>query len=78
MEGIDRGDERGFAGGPPSGESCGDKARKACEEEARWIDDNFLHGEQDIVGGDGGGDGVEKSAGDLEAEEDSERGANKS
>ena len=28
--------------------------------------------------GDGGGDGVQKSASDLEAEEDSERGADES
>ena len=75
MESIDRGDEGGFAGGPPGGESCGDKSRKTCEEEACWINNNFLHGEQDIVGGDGGGDGVKKSASDLKAEENSKRGA---
>jgi len=71
LEGIHGGDERGFAGGPPSGEACGEKSSKACEEEAPRIDCDIGHAEKNVVGSDGGGDGLKKSAGDLEAEKNS-------
>jgi hypothetical protein len=71
LKGIHRGDERGFAGGPPSGEACGEKSSKACEEEAPRIDCDIGHAEENVVGSDGGGDGVEKSTGDLKAEKNS-------
>ena len=71
MKGIHGGDERGFAGGPPSCEACGEKSSKACEEEAPRIDCDIGHAEENVVGSDGGGDGVEKSTGDLKAEKNS-------
>ena len=71
MEGINGGDKRSFAGGPPSGEACGEKSSKACEEETPRIECDIGHAEENVVGSDGGGDGMEKSTGDLEAEKNS-------
>jgi len=57
-----------LAGGPPSGKGCGEKASQAGSEETPWVHHNFLHGEKNVVGGDRGGDRLEKSAGDLKAD----------
>ena len=72
MKGIDRRDEGSLACGPPGGEGSGDESGEAGPEEAPGIDHNVPHGEEDIVGGDGGRDRLEKGSGDLEAEEDAQ------
>jgi hypothetical protein len=59
-----------LAGGPPGGEGCGEKAREAGSEETPWVQYDVLHGEKNVVGGDGGSDRLKESAGDLKAEND--------
>ena len=68
---IDRGDERGLAGGPPCGQGGGEKACETGSKEAPGVDHDLLHREEDVVRGNGGGDRLKEGAGDLEAEKDS-------
>ncbi len=66
-----------MAGGPPCSESRGEKARETGSEKTPWVHDDFLHGEKNVVGGYRGGDRLEKSAGDLKAENDPDCGTEK-
>jgi hypothetical protein len=71
-KGIDGRNEGGLAGRPPGGEGCGEKACEAGGEETPWVHHDVLHGKKNVVGGNGGGDRLEESAGDLEAENNPE------
>ena len=71
-KGIDGGNEGGLACRPPGGEGCGKKAREPGGEETPWVHHDVLHGEKNVVGGDGGGDRLEESAGNLQSENNPE------
>lgn len=64
-----------MAGGPPSGAARGEESGETRGEQAPWVDHNFLHGEEDVMGGDGRGDGLEERARHLQAEKNTKGGA---